>query len=128
MYQFQTVFRNQAVIIDYDVVYGIIESAIVTNHNPNFLHPDYECFDKELDIFHNEVHNLALNHFKKVLAVIEDNKPPEIAPLPEKVRKSYTRKIKTVPKEPLKNVEFRELLPSFKETKPYEFEKRFYNQ
>lgn len=70
-YKFNTMFRGQAVVIEYWYTDSIkeneIDCATVTYDNHCFVHPDYEKFDDELDRFHLEVYELAENHIKKVV-------------------------------------------------------------
>lgn len=70
-YKFNTMFRGQAVVIEYYYTDSIkeneIDCAIVTYDNPCFVHPDYEIFDDKLDKFHLEVHELAETHIKKIV-------------------------------------------------------------
>lgn len=71
VYKFNTMFRGQAVVIEYYYTDSIkeneIDCAIVTDDNPCFIHPDYEEFDDELERFHLELYQLAENHIKKVV-------------------------------------------------------------
>ena len=69
-YKFNTMFRGQAVVIEYDysdLEMKDIDCAIVTNDNPYFIHPDYEWCSDWLDKFHMEVYELAMRHIKNVV-------------------------------------------------------------
>ena len=68
MYKFNTMFRGQAVVIEYEYCGDKeIDYAMVNNDNPYFIHPDYEWESDWLDKFHWEVYELAMRHIKNVI-------------------------------------------------------------
>lgn len=67
--KFQVMFRGQQVIIEYKVYGREIDYAIITNDNEDFVHPDYEDFNDELDKFHQEVYSLTKRHLKNIVTL-----------------------------------------------------------
>lgn len=69
VYKFNTMFRGQAVVIEYayaDVGETELDYAVINRDNKSFVHPDYENFTNYLDRFHEEVYLLTLNHLLKI--------------------------------------------------------------
>lgn len=66
MGKFQAMFRGHEVIIEYYLMQnGKLDYAIITDDNPNFIHPNYEY--EELDDFWEEVWNVTQRHLKQVV-------------------------------------------------------------
>lgn len=70
-YKFNTMFRGQAVVIEYyytdSVKENEIDCAAITYDNPYIVRPNREWDSNRLYRFHLEVYELAKNHIKKVV-------------------------------------------------------------
>ena len=65
IFKFNTMFRGQAVIIEYSTIGNEIDYAVITNDNSDFKHPDYLLHSDWLDVFNMEIYELTENHLKK---------------------------------------------------------------
>jgi len=77
VYKFNTMFRGQAVVIEYvyaDAAETELDYATINNDNKIFIHPDYERGSKWLHKFHEEVYLITLNHLLKVKEALNNLK------------------------------------------------------